>query len=169
MPPALLKRADTLFIDCGSTLIPLLGQLGRFRELTVVTYALNVANAVAVLPNVRLVLLGGLFYASSQSFGSDGMGAAIERLGINKALISAAGVDCERGVSCFHFHEVGPKQAAIATAMQRLLIVDASKFGVVRPAYFASLEDFDIVVTDDERAPGLLARHPLPTLNVSLA
>jgi len=164
-----IEEGDTLFIDCGSTLIPLLGQLSRFRELTVVTYALNVANAVAGLPNVRLVLLGGLFYASSQSFGSDGMGAAIERLGINKALISAAGVDCERGVSCFHFHEVGPKQAAIATAMQRLLIVDASKFGVVRPAYFASLEDFDIVVTDDERAPGLLERHPLPTLSVTLA
>ncbi len=77
---------------------------------------------------------------------------AIERLGINKALISAAGVDWERGVSCFHFHEVAPKQAAIATAMQRLLVVDASKFGVVRPAYFASLADFDVVITDDERA-----------------
>lgn len=147
-----IEEGDTLFIDCGSTLIPLLGQLSHFRELTVVTYALNVANAVAGLANVRLVLLGGLFYASSQSFGSDGMGAAIERLGINKAFISAAGVDCERGVSCFHFHEVAPKQAAIATAMQRILVVDASKFGVVRPAYFASLADFDSVVTDDERA-----------------
>ena len=150
-----IEEGDTLFIDCGSTLIPLLSQLSHFRELTVVTYALNVANSVAVLPNVRLVLLGGLFYASSQSFGSDGMGAAIERLGINKALISAAGVDYERGVSCFHFHEVAPKQAAIATAMQRILVVDASKFGVVRPAYFAALSDFDSVVTDDARAATL--------------
>ena len=41
--------------------------------------------------------------------------------------------------------------------------------GVVRPAYFASLEDFDVIVTDDERAPGLLERHPLPALNVTLA
>jgi DeoR family deoxyribose operon repressor len=164
-----IEEGDTLFIDCGSTLIPLLSQLSHFRELTVVTYALNVANSVAALPNVRLVLLGGLFYASSQSFGSDGMRAAIERLGINKALISAAGVDCERGVSCFHFHEVAPKQAAIATAMQRLLVVDSSKFGLVRPAYFASLADFDVVVTDDECAPDLLDRYPLASLNVTVA
>lgn len=150
-----VEEGDTLFIDCGSTLIPLVSQLSHFRELTVVTYALNVANAVAGLANVRLVLLGGLFYTSSQSFGSDSMGAAIERLGINKALISAAGVDCERGVSCFHFHEVAPKQAAIATAMQKILVVDASKFGVVRPAYFASLSDFDSVVTDHEGASAL--------------
>ncbi len=56
-----IDEGDTLFIDCGSTLIPLLGQLSHFRELTVVTYALNVANTVAALPNVRLVLLGGCF------------------------------------------------------------------------------------------------------------
>jgi len=87
------------------------------------------------------------------------MAAGIERLGINKALISAAGVDLERGVSCFHFHEVAPKQAAIATAMQRLLVVDASKFGVVRPAYFAALDDFDVVVTDEKGAPQLLNGH----------
>lgn len=150
-----IEEGDTLFIDCGSTLVPLLGQLGNFHELTVVTYALNVATAVSTLPNVRLVLLGGLFYASSQSFGSDDMRAAIERIGINKAFISAAGVDCTRGVSCFHFHEVAPKQAAIACAAQRLLVIDASKIGMIRPAYFASLNDFDIVVTNEDAAPAL--------------
>lgn len=164
-----IEEGDTLFIDCGSTLIPLLSQLSHFQELTVVTYALNVANAVAALPNVRLVLLGGLFYAASQSFGSDTMAAAIERLGINKALISAAGVDLARGVSCFHFHEVAPKQAAISTAMQRLLVVDASKFGVIRPAYFASLEDFDVIVTDEKGAPQLLTNPggDVPTVSIA--
>ncbi|MDN3558883.1 DeoR/GlpR family DNA-binding transcription regulator [Vreelandella neptunia] len=166
---AYIQEGDTLFIDCGSTLMPLLSQLSHFHELTVVTYALNVANAVAALPNVRLVLLGGLFYAASQSFGSDNMAAAVERLGINKALISAAGVDLERGVSCFHFHEVAPKQAAIATAIQRLLVVDASKFGVVRPAYFAALDDFDVVVTDEEGAPQLLDGHGSDVPKVTVA
>lgn len=164
-----IEEGDTLFIDCGSTLIPLLSQLSHFHELTVVTYALNVANAVATLPNVRLVLLGGLFYAASQSFGSDNMVASIKRLGINKAFISAAGVDLERGISCFHFHEVAPKQAALETAMQRLLVVDASKFGVVRPAYFAALGDFDVVVTDEKGAPQLFENKGYSLPEVSLA
>lgn len=151
-----IEEGDTLFIDCGSTLMPLLGQLKSFNQLTVVTYALNVATVVSALPNVRLVLLGGLFYAASQSFGSDEMRATIERIGINKAFISAAGVDCGRGVSCFHFHEVAPKQAAIASALQCFLVVDASKFGIIRPAYFASLNDFDIIVTNDKCTSELL-------------
>lgn len=153
-----IDEGDTLFIDCGTTLMPLVGLLSGFRDLTVVTYALNVANAVGGLPNVRLVLLGGVYHSSSQSFGSEEMLPAIQRLGINKAFISAAGVDLQRGVSCFHFHEVAPKQAAIDTAMQCILVADASKFGVVRPAYFARLDAFDVVVTDAVAAPSLQAR-----------
>jgi DeoR family deoxyribose operon repressor len=51
-------------------------------------------------------------------------------------------------VSCFHFHEVAPKQAAIAAAGQRVLVADESKLGVIRPAFFADLADFDVVITD---------------------
>ncbi|MBA2779650.1 DeoR family transcriptional regulator [Billgrantia kenyensis] len=145
-----LADGDTLFVDCGTTLLPLVNLLASHERLTVVTYALNVANAVSLLPGVRLVLLGGLFHASSRSFGSDDMNAVIGRLGINRAFISAAGVHAQRGVSCFHFHEVAPKQAAIACAEQRLLVVDESKVGQIRPAYFAQLDDFDVVITDGD-------------------
>ena len=50
-----IDEGDTLFIDCGSTLIPLLGQLSHFRELTVVTYALNVANSGEAAARASLV------------------------------------------------------------------------------------------------------------------
>ncbi|WP_089726300.1 DeoR/GlpR family DNA-binding transcription regulator [Modicisalibacter muralis] len=153
-----IEEGDTLFIDCGTTLLPLAAALPRDMTLTVVTYALNIANAVSHLPNVRLVLLGGLFHASSSSFGSDDMAQTVKRLGINKAFISAAGVHAERGVSCFHFHEVTPKQAAIGNAMQRLLVADGSKFGVIRPAYFARLDEFDVIVTDEAARPSLRER-----------
>lgn len=157
---SLIEDGDTLFIDCGTTLMPLAEALPREMTLTVVTYALNVANAVSRLPRVRLLLLGGLYHSSSQSFGSDDMRRTIERLGINKAFVSAAGVHVERGVSCFHFHEVAPKQAAIGSAAQRILVFDASKLDVIRPAYFARLEEFDTLVTDGEAAPRLRERVP---------
>lgn len=150
-----IEEGDSLFIDCGTTLVSLTGMLDRFSQLTVVTYALNVANAVSHLPNVRLVLLGGLFHNSSSSFESEDMNTAIRRLGINKAFISAAGVHLEKGVSCFHFHEVVPKQAAIASAGQRILVVDSSKFGAIRPAFIAGLDQFDTIITSDESSQKL--------------
>lgn len=159
-----IAEGDTLFIDCGTTLMPLLGMLGDFQSITVVTYALNVANAVSGLPNVRLVLLGGLYHDVSQTFADDAMGDAIRRLGINRAFLSAAGVHAERGVSCFHFHEVAPKQAAIASAAQRLLVVDESKLGAIRPAYFARLSDFDVVITENDAKLASAEGEPGPRI-----
>ncbi|MDR5867490.1 DeoR/GlpR family DNA-binding transcription regulator [Halomonas koreensis] len=145
---ATLEEGDTLFIDCGTTLMPLAMGLPEDLSLTVVTYALNVAEAVSARPGVRLWLLGGAYHDSSRSFASDEMAAAIRAFGLNKAFLSAAGVHPRHGLSCFHFHEVAPKQAAIATAERRLLVADASKQGLVRPARFASLADIDEVIAE---------------------
>ncbi|SDN70212.1 transcriptional regulator, DeoR family [Halomonas shengliensis] len=147
---ARVEEGDTLFIDCGTTLMPLVAELAGFRELTVVTYALNVANAVARHPGLRLVLLGGLYHPASQSFGDDDMARVVARLGINRAFLSAAGVHPRHGLSCFHFHEVAPKRAAIGAADERILVADATKLGVIRPARFAELEEIDLLVSDAE-------------------
>ncbi|ERS87788.1 DeoR/GlpR family DNA-binding transcription regulator [Halomonas sp. PBN3] len=147
---ARVEEGDTLFIDCGTTLMPLVAELAGFRELTVVTYALNVANAVVRHPGLRLVLLGGLYHPASQSFGGDDMTEAVARLGINRAFLSAAGVHPRHGLSCFHFHEVAPKRAAIGAAGERILVADATKLGVIRPARFAELEEIDLLVSDAE-------------------
>ncbi|APE31623.1 DeoR family transcriptional regulator [Halomonas aestuarii] len=148
-----IEPGDTLFIDCGTTLMPLAVGLPRHQSLTVVTYALNVADAVSAIPGVRLILLGGLYHGSSRSFSDEEVGVAVRRLGINKAFLSAAGVDQRHGLTCFHFHEVAPKQAAIATAARRLLVVDASKLGVIRPVRFAGIEEVDEIITDGEGVP----------------
>ncbi|SHE33294.1 transcriptional regulator, DeoR family [Modicisalibacter ilicicola DSM 19980] len=155
-----IEDGDTLFVDCGTTLMPLVSGLDQERSLTVVTYALNVANALSRLPGVRLVLLGGVYHPSSQTFASDDIVARLSRLGINKAFITAAGVHAKKGVSCFHFHEVAPKQAAIACATQRLLVADDSKAGIIRPAYFATLDDFDVVITGPESGLETTAGRP---------
>ncbi len=151
---AMVEEGDTLFIDCGTTLMPLCTRLPREMTVTIVTYALNVANVLSQrdMPNMRLVVLGGLYYSASQSFGGQDVTAAIRRLGINKAFISAAGVDAEKGASCFHFHEVAPKQAAIEHAQRRILVADESKLDVMRAAFFADLVDFDHILISG--APG---------------
>lgn len=149
---ATLEEGDTLFIDCGTTLTPLAASLPDDMSLTVVTYALNIAEAVSKRPGVRLWLLGGAYHASSRSFSSDQMAEEIRGFGLNKAFLTAAGVDERQGLSCFHFHEVAPKQAAIATAQRRLLVVDASKRGLVRPARFAGLGEVDEMITEEASA-----------------
>lgn len=156
----LIAPDDTIFIDCGTTLVHLANQLGPDMRLTVVAYALNVINVVQALPNIRLLVLGGLYHAPSGSFSGDKAASVIARTGINTAFISAAGVDPEFGISCFHFHEVEPKQAALRAAQQSILIADDSKIHQVRPALFARWSDFDLFITSRSAASDNLSSAP---------
>ena len=152
---ALIEDGDTIFIDCGTTMPHLARHLSPTLAMTVVCYALNIAVPFSTMPNVRLILLGGLYNPSSASFSVEDSLATLDRLGINKAFISAGGVHAEKGVSCSNFHEIAVKQAVLRRALHRTLLVDASKLGKVRPAPFAALDAFDALITTE--AAGLAA------------
>lgn len=144
----LIGDDETIFIDCGSTLIHLAAQIPDDLHVTAICYSLNIAEILSRKPNVRMILIGGVYHPASASFASvDGLDA-LGRVGINKAFISAGGVDVERGVSCSQFHEVPVKQKAMAGATERHLVVDTSKLGKVRPAYFATIDEFDGLITE---------------------
>ncbi|MCB1446814.1 MAG: DeoR/GlpR transcriptional regulator [Rhizobiaceae bacterium] len=140
---------DTIFVDCGTTLQHLIDLVPQTMPLTVVCYALNIAERLAAAPNMRLILLGGLYHPETASFsGPQGLDT-LDRVGINTAFLSAAGLDPERGATCAHFHEVAIKQKAIATAQKNLLVIDTSKLGRVKPAFFAEADAFDVVYTEN--------------------
>jgi DeoR family transcriptional regulator, deoxyribose operon repressor len=155
----LVKPGDTVFLDCGTT-IPYVAEALPPGELTVVCYSLNIASIVCRRANTQVLLLGGLYYPSSATFFSEEAITQLERIAITSAFISAGGVDFSRGVSCPHFHEVPVKQAAMASARYKYLVVDSSKFGRLRPATIARVDAFDSVITDDGLNPAERARLP---------
>ncbi|HEV7832322.1 MAG TPA: DeoR/GlpR transcriptional regulator, partial [Caballeronia sp.] len=114
----------------------------------VLCYSLNVAEILRRKANVRMILLGGVYAPSSDSFSSNESIETLRRMGINKAFISAGGVDEARGVTCWNFHEVAIKQAAMESAVERHLVVDASKLGKVKAVRFSQLDQFDSLITE---------------------
>ncbi|MGH6682287.1 MAG: DeoR/GlpR family DNA-binding transcription regulator [Bradyrhizobium sp.] len=143
---ASIREGDTIFIDCGTTMQSLADCLPEGLPLSVICYSMNVAAIVTRRPATQVILIGGLYHPSSQSFSSDEGVSYLRRLGINKAFISAGGVHPVRGASCSNFHEIAIKQAVIATAMESILVADASKLGSLKPAFFADLDAFAKVI-----------------------
>jgi DeoR family deoxyribose operon repressor len=143
-----VKAEETIFIDCGTTLIELVDLIPNDMPLTVVCYALNVAERLAHKPNVTLVMLGGVYYPASATFFGPEALATIASLGINVALLSAAGFDWARGATCAHFHEAEIKRKVMATASRNILVIDTSKVGRLRSVLFAESSSFDAVVTE---------------------
>jgi len=146
----LIEEDDTIFIDCGTTTPHLASLIPHDLRLTAVCYSLNIAEILSRRQNTRLIVLGGLFHPAAASFSGEAALDELKRININKAFISAGGVDEIRGVTCSHFHEVPVKQAAIGRAVEAHLVVDASKFGKVRAAHFAETAAFTSIVSDQD-------------------
>ena len=161
---ASIQEGDTVFIDCGTTMQSLAECLPEGLPLSVICYSMNVASIVTRRPATQVMLMGGLYHPSSQSFSSDDGLSYLRRLGINKAFISAGGAHPIRGASCSNFHEVAIKQAAIATAMENILVVDASKLGSLKPAFFADLGAFSKIIVGGSASSEL--RKPFKHLPV---
>lgn len=139
----LIEPEDIIFIDCGSTLVHLAQRVPAHQGITVITQALNIAEQIARLEGVRLILLSGLYHPETGSFSSDHALRMLEEINISKGFFSAAGVEAQAGVSSFHFYERALKRAAFERSKQRYLVCDRSKWGKIRPARYAGLEEFN--------------------------
>lgn len=150
---SLVKDGDSLFIDCGTTMPHFAEALPPGIAIDVVCYSLNIAVILSRRPNTQLMVLGGLYHASSATLFSDEALHYLKRLGVNKAFISAGGVHPARGASCSNFNEVPIKQAAMESATESILVVDDSKLGRLRPAFFSPLSAFSRIIVGGEPAP----------------
>lgn len=145
----LIQSADTIFVDCGTTLVHLIDLLPDDLTITVVCYALNVVDRVVRKPNLKLVLIGGEYHAETASFSLLKDDTAFSTLSFNIGFFSAAGLDVTLGASCSSFHEAIQKRAAMDRSLQKILVIDSSKTGQTRAAKFADMREFDQIYTEN--------------------
>jgi DeoR family deoxyribose operon repressor len=145
---ALVEPGDVLIIDSGSTTEWLARSLPIEMSVTIICFALNILLEVGSRKNCAVVFAGGKLKSDTLVFESNEGIDLIRRYRANKAFLSAGGVSDSLGVTCVDASEAELKKAAIQCAQSRILLVDSTKLGRVTPSWFASLEDFDAIVTD---------------------
>ena len=144
----LIQPGDTVFFDCGTTSPFVIDFIPDELEFTAVCSSLNVLLKLQNKPNCHIVLCGGTFHRKNQVFESSAESSILDSVRLTWAFVTAAGVSQEFGVTCFNFNEVEVKQKVLRQAQQRVLLADFSKFDTVRTAHFATLGDFQYVVSD---------------------
>ncbi len=144
---AMIEPDDTIIIDTGSTTECLARAIPPTLPVTILCYNLNILLHVSKLKNARLVFAGGYYHPETMLFESAEGIELIRRNRANKSFVAAAGVHHQLGVTSLTV-EGRTKQAIMATAEERILLADSSKFGRVFQSFFAELSDFDTIITD---------------------
>ena len=147
---SVIEPNDTVIIDVGSTTEYLAKFMREDIPVTILCYALYILVEIYRKKNCHPIFAGGYFHDNILMFESPEGINLIKRIRANKAFISAAGVSEQLGVTCATPYEIGPKQAVMKSAKAKILMVDSTKFGKIGVAYFADLQEFDMVITDSE-------------------
>ncbi len=143
-----IEPGDTVFLDAGTTTELIARLLPENSNLTVVTTALNIINAVCHISGIKVIAAGGTYHKSSGVFSSPEAVLLLKKIRISKAFFSANALQFELGVTCSNQFEVECKRAALKSSLVKILVADSSKLGHVVSTYFADLSDFNRVIMD---------------------
>ena len=146
---SLINEDDIVIIDTGTTTEKLAASISSDIKMSALIFNTNILNELVKKKNINLIFSGGYFHPNTQMFESPEGISLIKKTRATKVFVSAAGVHENLGVTCSNNYEVLTKQAIINSSLEKILLVDSSKFGVVKFAYFADLDDFDTIITDD--------------------
>ncbi|MFA9376148.1 MAG: DeoR/GlpR family DNA-binding transcription regulator [Lachnotalea sp.] len=145
---SLVKENDILIVDTGSTTEFLARSLQDSLKATILCYNRNILNYLVDKTDISIIFAGGYYHANTEMFESIEGLSLISHTRANKIFVSAAGVHETLGVTCANNYEIATKRTIFKSGVEKILLVDSSKFSVVKSSHFANLEDFDIIITD---------------------
>jgi DeoR family transcriptional regulator of aga operon len=144
----LVSANDAVFLDASSTVLALAQHLRKFRNLTIFTHSLIVAQSMLEAPGISVILTGGTLHRDTISLlGSDGL-AILRKYNINTGFFGAHGLSFPEGLTDISAGEAEIKHEVVAMCRQVVALIDATKWGRVGPASFASPNQINTVITD---------------------
>jgi DeoR/GlpR family transcriptional regulator of sugar metabolism len=149
-----LSAGMSIYLDAGTTTLSIVPHVVALSGMTVVTNDFEIVRELAGATHVNVVHAGGqLDHANLSSVGALAA-ATLSHLVLDVAFISASSWDLRRGVTTPSAPKVDVKCAAMDASSRNVLLSGSSKYGTVGLYKVATLESFDLVVTDDGLAAG---------------
>ncbi|MBV8071349.1 MAG: DeoR/GlpR transcriptional regulator [Acidobacteriaceae bacterium] len=146
----LIRPLQTVIICSGSTSAELARQIRRqtAENITVITYALNIAVTLADTPNLSLFMLGGFLRRPSTAFVGPHAEQMMHSLHADHCFMSTVGLDAEIGLTTLDVMEAQLNRRMIESAAQVTVLADSSKFGHRSLSLIADFRSVHRVVTD---------------------
>lgn len=145
---ALVADGDAIFLDSSSTALAIAQRLKNHRHITIISNSLAVAQEMLDAPGVTVVMVGGTLRRDTASLiGTDGL-AMLHKFNIQKGFFGAHGISLNEGLTDVSAEEAAVKRPLVAMCLQVIAVFDATKWGRVGLASFASLEQIDSIISD---------------------
>ena len=147
----MIRDGETIILDSGSTTVEIARQIRhmKFESLTVITNALNIAMELSGLPQIRVMMLGGLLRQTSYSLVGPDAEQALAKLSADRLFLGVDGLDPNVGVTTPDPLEAALNALMIRVSRQTIAVLDASKLGQRSLSVITPVKNLDMVISDN--------------------
>jgi DeoR family transcriptional regulator of aga operon len=124
----LVQEGQSVVLDAGTTTTALARALRGFRNLTVITNAVNIAAELAGTA-VQVILTGGILRENSFSLVGPLAEEALRRLSADVLFLGVDGFDVRYGLTTPNLLEAKVNRVMTEIARRTIVVCDSSKFG----------------------------------------
>ncbi len=144
----LIEEGDTIVLDSGTTTSEIAKLLGNFRNLTIITNALNIAIILSEFEGINIFMPGGMLRKKSLSLVGVLADENFGRFFCDKLFLGVDGFDTTYGLSTPNSEEAHLNRIMINTAQKVIVVADSSKFRKKRFALIGPITHVSTVITD---------------------
>lgn len=144
----LIEEGDTIVLDSGTTTTEIAKNLEQFKNLTIITNALNIASILSDYEGVAIFMPGGSLRKKSLSLVGVLADENFEKFYCDKLFLGADGFNTTHGMSTPNSEEAHLNQIMIKNSKKVIVVADSRKFERRRFAFIGPISDIDIVITD---------------------
>jgi DeoR/GlpR family transcriptional regulator of sugar metabolism len=150
---ALIRDTENVILDAGTTTLCVAESLPQDLRLRVMALSLYIADALAEMPNINLMIPGGSVRPNERSFIGPMAIRTFDQLAFDTLVLTSGGIDTEAGVTEYEYDDAETKWAALRSAKRTILVADGSKLGAVAFVRLCPVDEIDVVVTDLDAPP----------------
>ena len=163
-----VEPGQAIFFDDSTTVLQMASHLSSKVPITAITNSLTLMNALTGMHDVTLLALGGQYYNWCNAFMGRMTINEIKGLRADIAFISMSAIN--DGIVLHQSPEtVDTKRAMFDCSVKRILLADHTKFERRALHHFATLEEFDAVIVDEDIPISHLSRMRSKGINVIVA
>jgi DeoR/GlpR family transcriptional regulator of sugar metabolism len=143
-----IEIGDTIILDSGSTTTEIAKKLVGYKNLTVITNALNIALILGGEPGIEVIMTGGEFKPPTLSLTGQKAADFFKGLNVQKLFLATAGISLKSGLTYPSISDLVVKKAMINAADTTYLVADSTKIGRSAFASLGALSLIDYIITD---------------------
>lgn len=144
-----ISEGQAIALDSGTTSLALARAVkGRYHSLTVVTNSFAVAQELAGVKGITLVLTGGVYRADEEAFVSDVATLIFSKINVDLFFLTTCGISVERGVTYQRIDEISVQNKMMEAADRTIVLADSSKMGTNSLVKMCGIEAVSMIITD---------------------